>query len=386
MNINIPTNDELYNVIKAQLNSLGLTTEEGSVQGGLLSQISEQNSDILEQLREQVESYSTEGLSEDQIDILYQIIGFPQEESVNISNVNQYIRQEQPIKDLITYQDISNGITIENIDYTIKINLQSINPIEELTEIEYNDVQNTNSLNLNIVIEYENDISIPEKTNIDINGQSLVFDKGYDTQTDYNRTTQFISQFLGSFYENLLNNNLTLRQFTPTKNMLIELQNYLSNVELFNIEYIENPRGNNSFDIVLTPSKIQTEDINIQQIRSQFESFMPEYIDYRIVKPVYYDLTLDINLNVDTDFEDTVLIDQIEGFFEENYKNLVVNDLNSFISKQDDIWQVNSSIINLEIQNTNNSIINIGQISNDMSLNEYKVFRVKNINITKTVV
>jgi hypothetical protein len=36
---------------------------------------------------------------------------------------------------------------------------------------------------------------------------------------------------------------------------------------------------------------------------------MPEYIDYRIVKPVYYDLTLDINLNVDTDFEDTVLID-----------------------------------------------------------------------------
>lgn len=386
MNINIPTNDELYNVIKSQLNNLGLTTEEGSVQGGLLSQISEQNSDILEQLREQVESYSTEGLSEDQIDILYQIIGFPQEESVNISNVNQYIRQEQPIKDLITYQDISNGITIENTDYTIKINLQSINPIEELTEIEYNDVQNTNSLNLNIVIEYENDISIPEKTNIDINGQSLVFDKGYDTQTDYNRTTQFISQFLGSFYENLLNNNLTLRQFTPTKNMLIELQNYLSNVELFNIEYIENPRGNNSFDIVLTPSKIQTEDINIQQIRSQFESFMPEYIDYRIVKPVYYDLTLDINLNVDTDFEDTVLIDQIEGFFEENYKNLVVNDLNSFISKQDDIWQVNSSIINLEIQNTNNSIINIGQISNDMSLNEYKVFRVKNINITKTVV
>jgi hypothetical protein len=31
MNINIPTNDELYNVIKSQLNNLGLTTEEGSV-------------------------------------------------------------------------------------------------------------------------------------------------------------------------------------------------------------------------------------------------------------------------------------------------------------------------------------------------------------------
>lgn len=386
MNINIPSNDELFNTIKQQLESNGLTTEEGSVQGSLLSQISEQNSDILDQLREQIESYSTDGLSENQIDILYQIIGFPQEEQVNVQNVNQDLTADQPIKDIISYQDISNGIEVKGEGYTIKVDLNSINPIEQLTELEYNEVQNVNSLNINITLEYEENINIPEKTTIDINGQNLLFDKGYNAETDYSRTTQFISQFLGSFFENLLSNNISLRQFTPNKNMLIELQTFLSNVDLFKVEYIDQPRGNNSFDIILTPSKIQTEDIDIQKIRNSFDSFMPEYIDYRIIKPVYYNLDIDFDLQVDTDFTDEIFTDQIETYFENNYRNFIYYDFTNFVDKQDDIFQVNSITVNLQIQNTNNSIIDIGTISSNINLNEYKIFRTKNINITKAVV
>jgi hypothetical protein len=36
---------------------------------------------------------------------------------------------------------------------------------------------------------------------------------------------------------------------------------------------------------------------------------MPEYIDYRIIKPVYYNLDIDFDLQVDTDFTDEIFTD-----------------------------------------------------------------------------
>lgn len=376
MNLNIPTKEELTNKLIADLNDIGITQSEGTVQG--------QFQTVVDQLLTYLETAQDElqdevDTNEDILKLLYNLFGSNAEQTNEFEvTMNMYVSNGL-IKDKLPFSDLPYVQTFNT--YSITIDTYSFYEDKQIIEDDYNELQNTEQLQIKATIKLINisELSI-EKTqifNLD-NGITLVQINSTTLKTEVDISS--VNEIIKSTYSGYINNDTSYNQLQFNDEMIKQMIKDLANInDILDIKIVKDLPY---IDIIIYPTDA-TKNIDIAAIQEQVEAFEPTYLDISQMEQTLYKVDITTTIVTNSTYDETTFVDYMKKYFTTNYSKLEIEKIKTYMANSTMIESVTSATFDITLQLPNNTEITIGEVTSDITLDDYSVIILKDLIITK---
>lgn len=288
------------------------------------------------------------------------------------------------IKDVLSYQTLTNGISVDYKGITFTVNLSSFNYLNQITEEEYNVIADENELEVKQSIVYDTSTSLTKNESFNLTDQivqeikdniSLDFTFGPSINTIKTLITNVVKGYIDDTYSY---NQLILNEET-----IKQLVQVLANKQFNNIVYVDKPRGDNSFDVIVYDLNVNHTTVDLAEQTSKLSKILPVYIDQNITEPIYYKLNLTFDIQIfEEKFDNNEFLDYIEKYFETNYKSFDKTDFWNYINKHSGVNsadQQNSLNVDLVIKNITGTEFTTSDIEVINELDDYRIIVIDNV-------
>lgn len=317
---------------------------------------------------------------------LQNMLGINTSYKQNITNLFIKIKtlNNEPIKNALSYQTLTNGISANYKDITFTVNLSSFNYLNQITQEEYDVIANDSEIEVKQSVIYETSVVLNKNESFNLTDQiiqeikddiTLDFSFGPSINTIKTLITNVVKGYIDDVYSY---NQLILNEET-----IKQLVQILANKQFSNIIMVDKPRGDNSFDIIVYDLNVNHTTVDLVEQTSKLLKILPVYIDQNITEPIYYklDLTFDIQI-FEEKFDNNEFLDYIEKYFETNYKSFDKTDFWNYVNKYSGINssdQQNSLIVDLAIKNITGTEFTTSDIEVINQLDDYRIIVIDNV-------
>lgn len=387
MNIIFPDKEQLITDLVEKFEQLGISTVTGTIASSLITQIQDYTSDVYKQLQEKFSygifaNYNNESLKD-----LYQQYGMEYKYDQQTKYIKQQLvsQNDKAIKDIISFNELQTGIQIQTNDFSIIVDQNSFNNERQITEEEYAFLQQSKSLpQIRCLIKYSTDTTIQENSTFTIKeGIELVVPEKYELIITKKDNQLDIQQFIGNIYSATFGQNQTInyQSFIINDETIKFIIKELSGNNLFDIRILKNEKFENSYEIIVIPNDLTRGQIQTSFIHDIVKKFITGCIEVVVSEPCYYTLNIEITGTKKDIYDYSLLKEDLEQYFKTNYQKIEISKIVAFIKKRNAFDGDITIKINCFIENTDGSIIECGELTNDIYLNQYSIVKFNNLEI-----
>ena len=287
----------------------------------------------------------------------------------------------ESINTYLSYNAVSNGIsqTYKNVEFMF--NLNSFSYLDYLDEQTYNQLTNTDMLEVKQYVVYDNYVTLNKYDTFNVNGvyceikDNITLDLSYEPSID--KISSLVTSVVKAYIDDVYSyNTLILNQ----DNLKIIVESLMDR-RFDNIVFVDKPRGDNSFDLVIVDNYIDVGQLNLVEQNERLSKILPIYIDQKIVEPIYFRLNITFNLDV-VKFDKSQFIEYIETYFETNYKSFNKTQFEQYVYQYPNINVQNpdnSVSVELVVKNISGKEYQLGVIDEIQELDEYRYIAVNNL-------
>ena len=388
MNIIFPDKQQLITDLIEKFEQLGITSAPGTIASSLISQVQDYAADVYSQLQEKFNYGIFANYNNEQLKELYQQYGMEYKYDQETKFIKQQIvsQTNQTIKDILPFSEIVEGKQILTNDYSIVVDINSFNNERQITEEEYNFLQSQKTIpQIRCLIQYQTDTMIPENSTFTlVDGAELIIKEGYDLKIAKKDNQLDICGLIGGIYSGVFGENQEINYSSLMLNddTLKFIIKELSGNNLFDIRILKNQKFENSYEIIVIPQDLTKGQIQTSMIKNVVQKLIPSYTEVIVSEPSYYNINISIYGTQKPAYDYLVLKEDLEQYFKTNYSKIEIEKIINFIKKRNAFDGDITIKIDCFIENTDGSIIECGELMNDIILNQYEIVKFNNIEIT----